>query len=133
VCCNPSQIGKKQVRNHIDMPRVKRYLRNTKKIELVQLATACGNISRVARENDVQPNQIWRWRSNLAKIKASAAANIHSKTVNTGRPVEDAEVETQVFEWVDALCEEDIAVTSRQIIAMALSINPDFFGGNEVK
>ena len=59
--------------------------------------------------------------------------NAKALTVNSGRVVEKADVELTVYEWIMNLRQDDIAVSSSQVIAKALAEDPNFHGGDTKK
>lgn len=111
------------------MPRRKN-IKITDKIKICNEAASVGNVKATARKYNVFPYQIRYWRKQLEQIKDKAKNNVKAFTVNSGKMVEKAEVEKAVYEWIIELRQDDIPVSSSQVIAKSLSIAPDFHGGN---
>jgi transposase-like protein len=99
---------------------------NAFKQKICEEAAAVGNVKRTAAKYDIAPYQIRYWRKHKEEIDAKVAVKKTSRTLNTGRPVRDPEVERGVYEWMveqQALGNE---VLTKDILAKALSINPNF-------
>ena len=112
-----------------EMPR--RDTRRTVKEKLqIVLEAERGTIRGTARIYQVQPSQIRRWRKARHELEQSVKRNPNAKSVNEGRPTQSPEIEQSIVEWIRELRSADIAVSTRQVIAKALSLDPQFHGRN---
>ena len=91
------------------------------------------NIRPTAQKWGVQPSQIRKWSQNCTALEAVAERSPSKLTVHTGDAVQHAELESQLYNWVNQLRNEEIGESTQDIIDKAVSIEPAFKNGNERK
>ncbi|KAL3657789.1 hypothetical protein V7S43_017360 [Phytophthora oleae] len=69
---------------------------STRKKLLIVLEAETSPVKAAARKHNVQPSQIRRWAKNQAKLEATVSRNPRAKTLNGGRPRQDAELEVEL-------------------------------------
>ena len=62
------------------------------------------NISPITRNLGVQPSQLRKWNRNYVALDAVSERLLSKLTVRTGFVVQHAELESQLYRWVDQLC-----------------------------
>ena len=113
------------------MPRTKLSL--LQKVEIVESAQSSGNIRQTARKYKVQPSQIRRWRRNIQEITQLAEQNPKRLNVHKGRKILAPDLEEEVYTWIIAQRNAELAVSTLNIIDKAMTIDANFRNGNRVR
>ena len=87
-----------------------------------------GNLKRTVRKYDVQPCQIREWRKNIQEIERLAMLNPKELNTNKAWKVENAELEENIYSWVMAQRNTELAVSTIDIIDKAMSIDGNLCG-----
>ncbi|KAE9341572.1 hypothetical protein PR003_g9918 [Phytophthora rubi] len=97
---------------------------------LIVLEAERGPMKSVARRHNMDPSHIRRWSKNMAKLEATVMWNPRAKTLNAGRARSDGDLEEEFAAWILDRRAHELAVSTNQVIAKAVAINPSFRGGN---
>jgi transposase-like protein len=100
------------------------------KISIINESANCGNIRSIARKYNIYPQQIRQWKRDRNKFMNAIQRNPKVKTIHPGKPIEKINVETDILTWIKELRDKDIAISTRQVIAKALSLDSEFHNGN---
>jgi hypothetical protein len=78
----------------------------------------------------IQGGQVSRYIRNRAAIMQHAKSTPGNMTTHSGRSCVKQDVETAVLQYFNELRTEDIAVSTRMLVLFALSVDPNFHGGD---
>ncbi len=87
----------------------------------------------IARKHKVQPCQIRQWRKNIQEISRLTADSPNKLSINKETKLENAELEQTVYTWILKQREAELAVSTRNSVDKAKSIDPIFRDGNQNK
>ena len=104
-----------------------------KKLLAVEEAELTGNVRKTARKFKVQPSQIRRWRRDLQKIKEKNDESPKKLTVNSGRKVQNEDLEKNLYDWVVEQRRAELSVSTCDIIDNAVSLEPEFCNNHQKK
>jgi hypothetical protein len=91
------------------------------------------NVSNTANMHGLHRQQLIQWNNNLQALKDKALVNPNSKTVHTGRTVDDADIEPEIKDWVLDQRLQNLSIQTRNIIQQAIFLRPNFKGGDQGK
>ena len=104
------------------------------KIQMAQQAygTPC-NVSFTSRYHSVSRQQLINWNEELQALKDKALINPNAKTTHPGRSIHDADIEPAIKDWIVAQRVQNLSISTRNIIAHAITLRPAFKGGDKGK
>ena len=97
-----------------------------KKCKIVEEAQRTNNIRGTARKYHCYPSQIRHWRTNYEQLKSCAENSPAKQTLHKGKDAENPELETALYEWILAQPEDEIFISTQDIVDKAVSIFPIF-------
>ena len=103
------------------------------KLRAIEMAEETGNKRKTARIFKVDPAQIRRWLKNKEKIREIALQNPRKLTVHSGPKLQHLELENIIYSWILEQREEEMPVSTADIIDRAVYLQPDFKHGDEKK
>ena len=109
----------------------------SKKIQIVEYAEDAGCIRATADHFstyylNIQPSQIRRWRKRIHLIREAHEHTKGKKTVHMANGTPHEALENNVYVWILKLRQKNVAISTKFIIAKALSLDPTFKNRNEI-
>ena len=86
-----------------------------------------------ARKHKLKPGQIRQWRKNIQETTRLASMSPKKLSINHGKKLENAELEETVYIGILKQREEELAISTLNIINKARSIDASFRCGNQKK
>lgn len=99
------------------------------KVDIVDEAIQQKNIRATARKYNIWPRQIRYWKNVREKYMEKIKLNPSKKTINGGKIIKHKDVEDKILIWIRECMNNNIYISSRQIIDRSLSINNNFHNG----
>jgi len=107
----------------------KLYITLKQKVDIVDEAIQRKNIRETARKYNIWPRQIRYWKSLRVNYMETIKLNPSAKTINGGKKIKNKDVEDKILIWIQECINNNIYISSRQIIDRSLSINNNFHNG----
>ncbi|KAF4133546.1 putative pogo transposable element with krab domain [Phytophthora infestans] len=86
-------------------------------------------IKGTTRRNQVAPYQVRIWKKMKIELEAAVKRNPRARSLDRGRPCAAPQLEENLASWILECRSAEIAVSSTQVIAKALSMDRNFRGG----
>ena len=114
------------------MTTVTRKITILRKCAAVEEAEITGNVRGTAQKWKFYPSTVRKWHINYLIMKEEADKSPRKFTLHPGPEVQDKELESELYSWIDNQRNAQLAVSTCDISDKALSLNPQFKSANQV-
>lgn len=95
------------------------------KVKIVREGTrSIGLINKTCKKYKIQTSQFRTWRKKLPDLIKKCMDNPRSRTIHLGRQLDDNELQETLHDWIVDLRDQDIPVSTKAILAKAISLSP---------